>query len=408
MKRHGLSVSISQGGRGWQSKSILPGVLLMAVLPVMAQSQAGLGNRQASTGPARSGEQQRRSPGARTESRQTITGRVIGEGGQPMAEASVLAMPAGAMAGGAQALMRRRAVLTDEAGRFAIQDLRQGAYALSAYVPGFVASAGSGKQTYYRPGDSATLNLVRGGAITGAVTTPNGDPVVGIRVRAMLVREASGRATRARTMSPTQLLQDWKTDDRGVYRIFGLEAGSYVVSAGGRGLMNFTSEGYDNDAPTFHPSATRDTAVEVKVRAGDDTGGIDIQCRESRGYAITGIISGTIKGTVNSLLTVILAHAATGAIYSFSFAPLGDGARSFQFDGVADGSYDLIAIGSDGAETELASGPRRVDVKGRDVTGVELAIAPLGSISGRLVLEKAQEPMARHVKPDQRPAWETL
>jgi hypothetical protein len=386
-----LPVRSPQAGRGLKSKDILPGLVLLAVALVMAQPQAAISQGHAWTGPTQSRDQQRpgRSPGARTERGRSITGRVLGEGGQPVAEASVLAMPAGAISGGAQVLLRRRAVLTDESGRFVIQDLRPGAYALSAFVPGFVPSPAGGKQTYYRPGDSATLYLVKGGVITGAVTTLNGDPVVGIRVRAMLVREASGRTARARTLSPTQLVQDWKTDDRGVYRIFGLDAGSYVVSAGGRGMMNFSQEGYDNDASTFHPSSTRDTAVEVKVRAGDETSGIDIQYRDGRGYAITGIISGAIKASVNSILTVILAHAATGAVYSFSFAPFTEGARSFQFDGVPDGSYELIAVGGAGGEAEVGSPPRRVDVRGRDVTGVELVIGQLGSIGGRLVLEKA-------------------
>jgi hypothetical protein len=299
-------------------------------------------------------------------------------------------MPAGASSAGTQALLRRRAVLTDDTGKFVIEDLKPGAYALTAFVPGYVTSAvTSGQRNYYRPGESATINLVRGGVITGAVTTPNGDPVVGVRVRAMFVRDTRGRTSRARTLSPAQLLEDWKTDDRGVYRIFGLDAGSYVVSAGGRGLMNFTREGYDNDGPTFYPSSTRDTAVEVKVQEGDETSGVDIQYREGRGHAISGVVSGAIKGPVNSALVVILSNAGSGDVYSFSFAPFGESTRPFQFDGVADGSYDLAAIGGDGGENAMGSPLRRVNVKGRDVTGVELAIAPLGAIGGRLVLEKA-------------------
>jgi hypothetical protein len=44
-----------------------------------------------------------------------------------------------------------------------------------------------------------------------------------------------------------------------------------------------------------------------------------------------------------------------------------------------------------GTENSAASAPRRVTVKGTDVTGLELALAPLGTIAGRVVLEALPE-----------------
>src|SRR6185503_15998507 len=101
----------------------------------------------------------------------------------------------------------------------------------------------------------------------------------------------------------------------------GLDPGSYLVSAGGRGMMNlsaFLVEGYDNDAPTFYPSATRDTAVEVKLPGGAEASGIDIRYREGRGHAISGAVSGKVTLTANSALVVTLTHAATRGIYAFA------------------------------------------------------------------------------------------
>ncbi|HEV8484495.1 MAG TPA: hypothetical protein VGV87_13210, partial [Blastocatellia bacterium] len=294
----------------------------------------------------------------------------------------------------AVATVKVRTGLTDETGRFALDDIAAGAYNLTAFAPGFVSAVGSpGQPVYYRPGDSVTLQMVKGGVITGVVTASNGEAIAGIRVRALLVKEPNGGVARTRSLNPLQLLQDWKTDDRGVYRIFGLEPGSYLVSVGGKGLLNLSAislEGYDNDAPTFYPSATRDTAVEVKVRGGEEAGGIDIRFREGRGHAISGAVSGKVTLTAYSALVVTLTHAATGGIYAFAPSLFSDSERTFAFDGVPDGEYDLVASVGYQSNDMMASRPRRVEVKGADVTGVELELGPVGSISGHLVLEKAQ------------------
>ncbi|MBA3570419.1 MAG: hypothetical protein H0W34_00250 [Pyrinomonadaceae bacterium] len=53
------------------------------------------------------------------------------------------------------------------------------------------------------------------------------------------------------------------TDDRGVYRIYGLATGTYIVSAGGHGnFSDFNVAEYESHAPTYAPSSTRDNAGE--------------------------------------------------------------------------------------------------------------------------------------------------
>ena len=82
--------------------------------------------------------------------------------------------------------------------------------------------------TYYRPGDNATITLIKGGVITGTVKNLNGDPLIAISVRAIRVRDAEGKPI------PFQIsLRDRLTDDRGVYRLYALPPGTYVVAAGG-------------------------------------------------------------------------------------------------------------------------------------------------------------------------------
>ena len=69
---------------------------------------------------------------------------------------------------------------------------------------------------------------------------------------------------------------------------------------------------------------------------------------------------------------------------------MGQGMKpGFSFNGVADGEYELMAQQWGGANDTTASAPRRVTVKGADVSGIEMILGPLASIAGRVNLEEA-------------------
>ena len=376
------------------TRLIFCGLLMVGLSSITSAQQSGTRTAQPPTSAGIQASPAR--PRNSSDHKSSLTGRVVEEGGQPIAEASVLATPVGSMDNsGALAALRVRSGITDESGRFVLDGLSSGAYTLTSFVPGFVpAVAPPGQPAYYRPGDSVTIQMVKGGVITGAVTASSGEPIAGIRVRAMLVKDANGEPARIKSLSPVQFLQDWKTDDRGVYRIYGLEPGSYLVSTAGRGILNLSMivmEGYDNDAPTFYPSATLDTALEVKVRAAEEVSSVDIRFREGRGHAISGAVSGKVATSANAALIVTLTHASTGGVCAMSFAQFTESDRAFLFDSVPDGEYDLVAIVGYQSDEVMQSRPRRVQVKGMDVTGLDLALGPLGSVSGNVVLEKALE-----------------
>src|SRR5262249_40363630 len=65
----------------------------------------------------------------------------------------------------------------------------------------------------------------------------------------------------------------------------------------------------------------------------------------------------------------------------------GAGARPFVLKGVPNGEYSVMALSfSPGNDLTLAA-PRRIVVKGADVTGIELVLAPITAISGKVVIE---------------------
>src|SRR5262249_31248876 len=128
---------------------------------------------------------------SRAETSGTITGRVLNESGQPIANAAVMIRAAAGQAG------LPRTTTTRSDGNFQMNGLEPALYIVWTQVPAYTtpSSDPDGNQpNYYRVGDSATLMLVKGGVITGSVTTAAADPVVRIGVRALLIRDSSGKA----------------------------------------------------------------------------------------------------------------------------------------------------------------------------------------------------------------------
>lgn len=306
-----------------------------------------------------------------------ISGKVVNESGQPLAGASLFIRPVNAPG-------NARTATSDIEGNFRVSGLEPLLYTVTGNAPAYTTVPNdSGVPTYYRIGDTVNLELIRGGAITGTVTNSLGEPVVAVRVRATMVRDMRGEVPKF------SYTTEQPTDDRGIYRIYGLRPGTYIVSAGGPGFSP-TFNPYDSDAATFAPSSSRDNAAEVVVRSNDDST-IDIRYRGEPGH----VISGTIKFGGTNGASVTLAQAGSSAFLATTFQPVGG--RGFAFYGIGDGDYEAIAQENLGSPTATSpafalSESKRVTVKGNDVTGIELVTRPLGSISGKISVESSKAP----------------
>ena len=210
----------------------------------------------------------------------SISGGLLDGSGQPIPNAAINVRKVGSTGVG-------RSLGTDSDGQFRADGLSRGSYAIWAYVPGYVSES-TNDSKYYRPGDTVTLRMIKGAVITGTVTNSTGEPVVAVRVSATRVRDADGRPARG-AAAPSR-----ETDDLGVYRLYGLQSGTYLVAANGSSFSYSSPSAYDGDAPTYHPSTTRDAASEITVRIGDEISGIDIRYRGERGHIVSGTVSGSI------------------------------------------------------------------------------------------------------------------
>lgn len=351
-------------------------VLLFILLPVIGQTSSDQASEASKTG--------------------SITGRVVDERGQPLPNARVSVVPS---EGGRRPNGRTS---TDREGTFKVTGLDQVPYRVYVEMPAYirVSDEESGPpRSQYKVGDSVNVVFTKGGVITGTVTTATGDPVIGIGVGAWLKRNHKDQP--GTLNAPTR---ESTTDDRGVYRIYGLPTGTYIVSAGGaqyyfRGPLG----AFDAFLPTYAPSSSaRDSAVEISVRAGEETNNVDITFRAEMGKTISGTVNGPgiERGFTVSLTTV--APAGSHSASRFSQQNI----SQFAFEGLADGDYYLTAQSHSQSSGEVTlSEPKLVKVRGADVDDVDLTVRALGSVSGRVQLEELK---ATECQDKQPPAFKEM
>jgi hypothetical protein len=326
--------------------------------------------------------------------------------------------------------------VTDDEGRFAFDAVSAGRYQLSAARKGFVTIA-YGAARPGRPGTALLLEpgqpmadlrvlLARGAAITGTVRDVSGEPVpdLEVRIERRLGTAASGPV--ATTVA---------TDDRGVYRAFGLAPGTYVVSTRppplGGGELSAPSDA-DVDAalaslqwrqqlqvrsplvqstlpdhrpnasspprrsdvvPVYHPGVfAADEANAIVVHAGEERDGIDITVRVMSTASVSGRVAA--GGQMPDHLRVSLTRPGTQA--SAQVRPDG----TFEFPSVPPGRYQIAvrAVSQRSLREWLGFAPlgpaQRTSsmclfaaddlwVTG-DVTGLSLALRPCLRIAGRV------------------------
>ena len=310
-----------------------------------------------------------------------ITGRVLGEDGNPLAHARVSADNTEDR--GPNRIPHY--TITDDEGYFRLTGLPPGDYSISASAGGYLPTAvfaterpAQPNDRYFRPGASVTITLKKGGVITGRVTNAEGRAVVAVPLTLEYARDENDRQ-----MHTTNSQNEGWTDDRGVYRFFGLQPGSYLVCAGCSGRQRRGVTAFDSDAPTYYPSSARENATEIKVGAGEEATGIDIRYRGERGYAIRGVIAGPADPNRRPYVSL----KSPGAQDVFMYSNVEDQSLKFNFEGLPDGEYELTAGRGVSGEDDGATSPaRRMAIKGADVNGIELRLIPLGSLSGQLIL----------------------
>lgn len=264
---------------------------------------------------------------------------------------------------------------------------------------------GGGKSVTVSDGQMVSqidFTLARGGVITGRVSDNNDRPVIAERVTLMTV-DATGQARPSGGGNRFGL----ETDDRGVYRAYGLPAGRYLVSAGNDGgnrigpaAMRRTSY-----ARTFHPATTEQAEAQViELSEGTVAEGIDIRLDGPlKAYAVTGKVLDSQSGQPVPGVTISVAREARNG----RFGPPQPGGGSsgasnekgeFKITGLMPGKYAASATPfsfSGGTPTTgefYSSEPASFEISGSDASGVEVKVVRGASIAGIVAIEGSNDP----------------
>lgn len=303
-----------------------------------------------------------------------ISGQVTVAGtGQPLDEARVT------LGGGS--LRGPRTATADAEGRYVFDQLAPGSYSVRATRSGFVGGTygqtrfgGSGTMIVLTDGqkfETARIEVAKGAVISGTVFDEKNRPSISTPVRIQQWVWSSGERILSQSGSAT-------TDDRGIYRAFGLQPGEYLVSAAPRntnleqaevemqmaeartrelqslGLAGSAGQfqvapapsgtampqGY---APVFYPGSTSIAgARSVRLLPGQEQLGIDIGLVQVGLSRVTGDVIVPPGVAANSVQVRLFDTSGVGGVQPSAARPNQTG--TFTVTGVAPGQYTVVAI----------------------------------------------------------------
>ena len=351
-----------------------------------------------------------------------------------------------------------RIAVTDAQGGFVIEHLPAGQYSISASRNSFLTTnygqkrpTGPGTTVLLGEGQKLTLTmqLLRGGVIAGTVFGEDGDPVAQTQVQVWRFAMNNG-------IKRLQRAGGGGTDDRGAFRISGLQPGDYFVSATVNNSDAMMAErmladtalieqaiaagaiqagaapglpatvaipipqppqnrvpGFDNSppgyVPVFHPSTIDPrNATMIRVAGGDEHRFADIQVRLAQASNIVG----SVTNPPGPDLGVQVFLSNDDAFLDSPTSTRADANGQFVFRNIPPGKYTMLAevISSpqptivNGVSTQRVGPPPplqdsqrmwgrdAVTVDGQPAVSATITLRPGKSISGVVNFEMAKPP----------------
>lgn len=281
---------------------------------------------------------------------------------------------------------RYRAV-TDQLGNYSLTGLTPGRYEIQLASKSFVAETEQATKSLLL-GDGETVEdvnfaLLPGGVITGRVTDADSQPVIEEQVH-LVSAEFGSHATH----EPVQ------TDDRGIYRFFGVRPGKYKIGAGQQSIIGAVSmEPRPLYPQTFHPSASElEKAAIVEVKEGSESSGIDIvMIRPVTTFKISGRVVDGETGKPLPNLPFGLQRTSEHGSYSIDGAVSTNAAGEFKFEGLTPGQYSIYIM----PQSNVRAEPLSLTIVDQDIKDLILKSGKGASVSGVVVLEGSEDKVLR-------------
>ena len=280
---------------------------------------------------------------------------------------------------------------SDQEGKYRIANVPSGNYYVAPVAPAFVISdvnKSGGQSLVIAEGDNVEgidFDLVKGGVITGKVTDTEGHPIVEEQVSLL-------SADYPRSGPSFHVPGSFQTDDRGIYRMFGLRPGRYKVSVGEESVYRGVGGRRHSLPITFYPDANEAAkAAVIEIGEGTEATKIDITLGHAvEGFAVSGrVVDGETGKPVSGMpislskIMIIDANSRSGSGGVTDVRSNAEG--GFRLEKLPAGKYSISI--QPPPESDLRAEPVAFDVIDQDVTGLLIKAATGTSLSGIVVLE---------------------
>lgn len=311
-----------------------------------------------------------------------------GDNGASARYVQVELVPASSRSGGGTSNSDQLKSTTDSGGNVLFNNVPVGTYFVDASLAGYLRPLRLISDTALRSSDpeirklvfdrvpnvtldssgsaSVVFALERGATISGKVSYDDGVPIENISVLATRVQDSDHADGHGSIYAKTAEARA-TTDDRGIYRIAGLPAGTYIALA--RITMNHlqfhvaakdnvtmtTAQPGDVNLTFYAPAAVEKVkAQEFKLGEQDERGGVDLVADLSHLHSIGGLVQAQGRAIARAGLELRGDGDAENR-----HGTITDETGSFRFDLIPEGSYKLMVYTSAIATGDAGAGERK-------------------------------------------------
>ena len=288
---------------------------------------------------------------------------------------------------------------TDQDGNYRIDGLPAGSFRLSPVTQAYAIASAQGVpemrgQTINvvdgEAVDRIDFKLVRGGVITGRITDVDGNPVIGEQVGVL----------RNNVRNEPRVFENsrYRTDDRGIYRIFSLAAGEYRISVGQDNPSAISSNMGRFGSfyiRTFYPGTTRQSEAKVlDLKEGAELSNVDfVVGKLSDGFAISGrVVDNTGQPVPGVSVGYARIEPGRKDLVGLNFMGLSDADGKFRAEAFQPGKYGVFTLGGPTDPRTLYSELTQFEVVDADVSGIVITLRQGATISGVAIIENNSDP----------------
>jgi len=234
--------------------------------------------------------------------------------------------------------------------------------------------------------ENINFSLVRGGVITGKVIDADGHPVIQQQVSLYRADAFEQPSQQRGQIYPITSLS---TDDRGIYRMFGIAAGRYKVAAG-RGDNSFSgglAVGRASYKQVFHPDVSDQAkATVLVVSEGSEATNVDITLgRAIDTFKASGRVIDDEKGLPMPNIRFGLQRINNESGQYMNSLVTSNSHGDFIIESLIPGKYSAFLMPEPNGDLRVDT--TTFDVVDQDVDGLTIKITKGANLAGVVVLE---------------------